>query len=171
MKLTFAMDKKSLRKFKRNMKIVKKELGKVAAGQALVYAMEIIMAKAIKNAPVDTGTGKATRYVTKYIETVKGLAVEGGFTADYMLYQHEGTKPYMPPVEPLKAWVLRKKITADEEEAEDIAFGIAVMIDKFGIQPNPYFLEAINEIRPRLNSIIKNFIDKKYPQIQSKIRR
>jgi len=170
MKLNMGLDKKSVKKFQKNLKIVKKELGKVAAGQALVYAMQVIMGEAVKKAPVDIGVGKATRYVTNYIETVKGLVAEGGFTADHMLYQHEGTKPYFPPTEPLREWVLRKKITTDEEEAEDIAFGIAVMIDKFGMQPNPYYLEAINEVKPKLNNIIKNFINKKYPQIQGKLR-
>ena len=45
---------------------------------------------------------------------------------------------------PLKRWALRKGIAKDEDEAESIAWGIALKFSNEGIAPRGYFAKAWN---------------------------
>jgi hypothetical protein len=49
----------------------------------------------------------------------------------------------MPPVEMIKAWVLRKGISTDEKEAQRIAWAIATDIKEYGLDPRPFMSPAV----------------------------
>lgn len=53
----------------------------------------------------------------------------------------------MPPVEPIKGWVLRKGITRDEKEAGSIAWAIAQDIKNNGLMPRPFLGPAIEQVK------------------------
>ena len=49
-----------------------------------------------------------------------------------------GTRPFWPPQAPLALWALRKGLAEDEEEAEEVAFAVALTIARFGIEPRRF---------------------------------
>ena len=53
-----------------------------------------------------------------------------------------GTRPFFPPLEPIKEWVLRKQIANTDEEAARIARLIVQKIGRDGIEPRCYFAKA-----------------------------
>lgn len=53
-----------------------------------------------------------------------------------------GARPFWPPLEPIKQWVLRKGLTSDADEAKQIAYRIASKFSKEGIAPRHYFAKA-----------------------------
>lgn len=70
-----------------------------------------------------------------------------------------GTRPFRPPIEPLAAWALRKGLADDEDEAERIAWGIANMIEKFGIRPSNYMAKAWQRVIPVVISEVERELD------------
>ena len=54
-----------------------------------------------------------------------------------------GSRPFTPPLEPLIEWALRKGLAEDEEEAEDIAWGIRKRFQEEGYFPRYYFRKAM----------------------------
>ena len=166
----FEINLKGVDDFQKNLTILGRELTRKAVGEALQDIMEQIMKKAENNSPFSSGSGVKSSYVTDAIDAYESLIVEGGFKAEYFLYNHEGTKAHMPPIEPIMKWVVQKGLASSGESAEDIAWRIAVTIKAFGTTPNPFFLEVLNELRPKLNNMLKNAIQRKFPKIQRKLR-
>lgn len=58
-----------------------------------------------------------------------------------------GARPFFPPVEALKGWVLRKGLASEEAEAESVAYAIALHISKMGIEPRGYFIKAVHRLK------------------------
>ena len=57
--------------------------------------------------------------------------------AKYGGYVEFGTKPHMPPVEPLKQWAKRKL------KDESLGYAVALKIKREGTQPKPYLYPAL----------------------------
>lgn len=49
----------------------------------------------------------------------------------------------MPPVDMIKAWVLRKGISTNEKEAQRIAWAICQDIKTYGLDPRPFLSPAV----------------------------
>lgn len=127
----------------------------VAAAQRNLGATRTVRGK--KRRSVATGTLKdnltfknRTRYNNPILEfTAKGRA------KDYAGFVHDGRKPGSrpPPVEPILKWMRVKPIRlrsreggfvkATEQGMRSAAFAIARSIGRRGIEPNPYFSDAI----------------------------
>lgn len=142
---------KGLEKIQKNLDRLHEE-ARESLKKALKNEMLKIMRVAIKKAPVDTGLGRNTNYTTDAINQVGKFVVEGGFVAEHMLYVHEGTRPHTPPLDPILGWVNRK-LGIIGEEAIGVARSIQNSIRLRGTGPNPFFVEAINEVR---NEILRD---------------
>lgn len=59
-----------------------------------------------------------------------------------------GTRPFWPPLAPLKAWVLRKGFAEDEAEATGIAMAVQRKIAEEGIAPRGYMAKAFQRVLP-----------------------
>ena len=82
-----------------------------------------------------------------------------GANVPYGIYEHEGTKPHFPPIEPLVKWVIKKGIIRDDKgrtttmrrakkegddvKARAIAFLIARKISKSGTKGLPFLKMAL----------------------------
>jgi len=53
----------------------------------------------------------------------------------------------MPPVEPIKEWVMRKLMVTDEKEANQIAWAIAKDIKENGTVPRPFLGPAVESVK------------------------
>lgn len=65
-----------------------------------------------------------------------------------------GTRPYWPQQAPLALWALRKGLAADEEEAEEVAFFVALKISREGIKPRHFFDKAMKRVEDIVESEI-----------------
>lgn len=66
-----------------------------------------------------------------------------------------GTRPFTPPIEPLKEWALRKGLADNEKDAKAIAFAIRGAFQKHGIKPRHYMAEAIQKVIPIIGEEIR----------------
>lgn len=109
---------------------------------------------------------------TVYKEAGKIVGVAGtGKNVPYSIYRHEGTKPHFPPVEPIKAWVIRKGLVGKKaterslsrtkkgraalDEAGQIAFLIARKILKSGTTGLPFLKMALEQNKSYIMSQLK----------------
>lgn len=68
--------------------------------------------------------------------------------AKYGGYVEFGTRPHMPPVEPLKQWAKRK--LGDEK----LGYPVALKIKKEGTKPQPYLYPAMEQNRDKLVALL-----------------
>jgi hypothetical protein len=61
----------------------------------------------------------------------------------YARYVNDGTRPHMPPVEPLKQWAIQKGLARDEREADRIAWAVAKKIARDGTRPRHFMEKAM----------------------------
>lgn len=80
-----------------------------------------------------------------YTSTESGCIVAA--TAPHAGVIEYGTRPFWPPIAPLAAWALRKGFAEDEEEAEEIAWGIARKFATHGMEPRSYFQKAVSRLQ------------------------
>ncbi len=93
-----------------------------------------------KEAPVDRGRLRQSFQVyTERQNQVYGVRSN----LDYALPVHEGTRPFYPPIEPLKGWARRVL------GSEDLAYAVQSKIAEEGIDPNPFVERAIQNLRER----------------------
>lgn len=64
----------------------------------------------------------------------------------YAGYVELGTKPHMPPIQPLVDWV-RAKLGEDEESARGVAFAIARKIKAHGTKANPVWEMTLKRLQ------------------------
>lgn len=87
------------------------------------------------------------------------LLKSGNINRDYLSKEIVYSVPYasviefgrtpgtFPPIEPIKQWLLRKLIVADEKEAQRVAFLIARDIKLRGQEPRPFLVPAIERYK------------------------
>lgn len=85
------------------------------------------------------------RNSTKYERTEFGAILS--MTAPHAGIMEYGARPFFPPTEPLARWALRKGLADDEEEAQEVAYAIALHISQMGIEPRGYFIKAIQTLK------------------------
>lgn len=91
--------------------------------------------------PVNTG---ALRQSIKWSPLPKGAAVFSD--APHFPFMEYGTRPHMPPVEPLVVWATRK-FQVGEKEARAIAWAVAIKISREGIEPRGFFAKGMARAR------------------------
>ncbi len=62
-------------------------------------------------------------------------------TLDYAIPIQRGTKPFSPPIKPLKVWV-KKQLG----EPTNVAYAVRSKIESFGIDANPYITRAVRRL-------------------------
>lgn len=68
--------------------------------------------------------------------------------APHAAVMEEGARPFFPPLEPLIAWVLRKRLAEDEASAKRIAWAIREKMGRVGIAPRGYMAKAFQRVLP-----------------------
>jgi hypothetical protein len=96
------------------------------------------------NGSIDTGFLVKTANVNR-----KFLRKEITYPAPYAAFVEYGTTPHMPPIEPIKKYLMRKT-GMSEKEATNAAWAVAKRIAKEGTEPKPF-------LRPALIAAIAKF--------------
>lgn len=139
-----------------------------AVSRAVWDAADELLAAAQEEAPVDRG---GLRY-SGSVRYGPGPRAEVTFKAPHAKPVEFGSRPHMPPVGPIKEWVLRTgrvrrgelRIKPGskpygrkprEEEAEDVAWAIARKIAKEGQEPDPFLQRALGRVVGRLGPLIR----------------
>lgn len=72
--------------------------------------------------------------------------------APHAVYMEEGTRPHMPPVQPLAEWAARKFGLESVREARSVGYAIALKIAADGTKPRRFFRRAmrrtLNDVMP-----------------------
>ena len=156
-------------------KQLKKNINQIALhypeqlGKALLKEIFKILRISNRRIKTDTGETKASQYTELEVRQGK-VTAEGGYKSPIALWLDQGTKPHMPPIQPLKEWALRKRIADDEEEAEQIAWGVAKTIQRFGTNPDLFFTNSVNEQRSALERELGKFIIQKQNELSRKVK-
>lgn len=80
-----------------------------------------------------------------------------GSSQPHALHVELGTKPHMPPVDPLVDWV-KAKFGVDPEEAERIAWGVARKIAAKGTEGQHMFANALADNEGQIAAIFERHI-------------
>jgi len=113
--------------------------------QSAALRLEGIVVEEIDNAEPDPAVDRGElRNSHRMTRTSRGARVE--MTAPHAAAIEYGTRPFFPPTEPLARWALRKGIADDEEEAEEIAYAIALKISVDGIFPRAYMAKSVDRL-------------------------
>lgn len=92
--------------------------------------------------PQDRGTLLQTAFPPEF----RGDDVIFGYTQPYADDMEFGTAPYMPPLEPLKAWAKRVGL------GEEAGYFVQQKIAAVGVTPQPYLRPAADRMRQYLKS-------------------
>lgn len=79
--------------------------------------------------------------------------------APHAAHLEYGTRPFWPPLAPIKRWVLRKGFAEDEEEAEGIARAVQRKIAEEGIEPRGYMAKAFQRVVPVVIQEVEKQLD------------
>lgn len=97
---------------------------------------------------IDVAGAVATSELKASVSTE--LTARGAITgadAPHAPFVNFGTRPHMPPLQPIVDWVMIKGFAADEDEAEDIAEGIRWTIARFGTEPRHFLEKALRTLK------------------------
>ena len=112
--------------------------------------------RAKRNAPVNTGALR--RSIT--IDDSKENVVRVGSNLKYAPFVEFGTKPHMPPWEPIEYWVRRKLRIKDKKELQKVTFIIRKKIAVRGTKGQFYLTRAFNDVKPRIPRVIRLYIQR-----------
>jgi hypothetical protein len=107
------------------------------AKRILMLCMMKMEELAINNAPFDQGTLRLNISLFPQILSNSYILASN---AEYSASLEYGTRPYWAPIEPLKAWALRK--IGDE----NVAYAIQAKIAKYGIKAHPFMRPAFMQV-------------------------
>lgn len=99
------------------------------------------------NGSINTGFMARSGYVKR-----KPGRKEVGYSAPYAAFVEFGTDPHMPPIEPLKRYLMKKE-GLGEKEATSRAWAMAKAIEREGTMPHPFLRPAIEETVRRYRSV------------------
>jgi len=108
----------------------------------LMDAASVGFAHSQQMVPQDRGTLAQTAFPPEF----RGDDVFFGYTQPYAEAMEEGTRPYYPPIEPLKAWARRKGLP------EGVAYAVQQKIGQEGIDAQPYLEPAAERMQSWLGS-------------------
>lgn len=126
---------------------------------------------------VDTGTLMGSGFIEMNHEYEWVV----GYSAPYSIFVNYGTKGRMPPVEPILEWVKRnlaitgkgkqkqyelkartgrriRKAEDEQKKALSVAWAVAKSIEKDGTEPRPFFTEAVEYTRGRMEDIFNEAV-------------
>lgn len=113
-----------------------------AVTKAVYDAADAVFHESQLEAPVDRGTLRQTGFVRYH----KDARAEVIYPSEYARPIHHGTRPHMPPVDPLKEWAKRHAMP-DPDKA---GWAIAMKIKKKGTPRKPFLQRAIDRVLPRI---------------------
>jgi len=94
--------------------------------------------------PEDTG---------ELVRSAKTTLIDRGaivsFDAPHAAFIEYGTRPHMPPLQPLMDWAIRKGLADTEEEAKAVAWKIAQKIKREGTTPKFFLARAVKQLSRR----------------------
>jgi len=142
------------------------QMAKDLHGAPIVNAMQQsaleVTRDAIINAPVDTGKLQASILPRIDLTETEVIGVVGS-NVEYAPAVEFGSKPHMPPLEPLAAWVRRHNI-GEEGYEYGIAMLIAWKIAAHGTKAQPYLIPAFEKneanIRRRFENAVEVIVNK-----------
>lgn len=79
--------------------------------------------------------------------------------APHAVFVDQGTRPHMPPIAPLAAWAARK-FGATGEDAQRIAWGVALKIKKYGTVPTHFMQKAFERSKPVIQAELRKALSK-----------
>jgi phage gpG-like protein len=82
-----------------------------------------------------------------------------GFSAPHAPMMEYGTRPFMPPFDPIYRWVIRKGLATDPDEAEEIAEAVRWSISRYGIEPRQYLGKAFKKLTPIMLREVERALD------------
>ena len=83
---------------------------------------------------------------------IKGIVTSN---SAYALPVEKGTKPHMPPTDPIKLWVQKRLGIEDEKESRQVAFAIAMKMKKKGTKGQFMFQNAWDKNLPKLRRMAR----------------
>ena len=121
--------------------------------QGLDDVAEAIFSRSQELVAVDEGMLKKSGHVES--EPLEKTLV---YDAPYAEYVEYGTDPHMPPFEPIRAWVHRKRadLGVKPADVDSVAKAIQIKIATYGTQPQPYLRPAFDEIEAQAADIISS---------------
>ncbi|GAB0058053.1 hypothetical protein SIID45300_02393 [Candidatus Magnetaquicoccaceae bacterium FCR-1] len=138
---------------------------------AMMEALELLASEAQERTPVATGNLRAS--IFPVMPQVQGDAVIGAVVSTqeqqgetlgmgspliYAVPVELGSKPHMPPLQPLIDWVKLKLGIRDPEERETVAQKIRWKIYNHGSRGQFMFLRALEVCKPRMEAIFARYM-------------
>ena len=145
---------------------------------AMTEALIITQREVVERTP--TAWGNLAASITHQVQVSGGVVTgevgtnAGGKKAPYALWVEEDTRPHMPPLEPLIAWVRKKGLsgayslktrrrlgskTTQAEQDKSMAYMIALKIKHHGTKGRHMFREGLTATRPEIQRIFNEAID------------
>lgn len=140
----FSQLKRLAAAYERAPEIVDEEVERFVAA-----ATAHLQAEVQDRTPTTHGTLRAS--IIGDVRRLPGIGVEGivGTSLAYAPAVEDGTRPHMPPVEPLAAWA-RQKLGVTGREADRAAWAIARKIARVGTEGAHMFRDAFTANQPQI---------------------
>lgn len=111
--------------------------------------VDYIFAISQENAPVDESTLKKSGSITR-----EYLRKEIKYIAPHASPVEFGSRPHMPPVDPLMGWC-KRVLGLNDREARSAAWMIALKIKARGTEAQPYLRPAVDQGASKAETIFK----------------
>lgn len=136
---------------------LRRKFGRMQAGVREVVSRETkrglvnIETGAKRRAPVDRGPLRNSITHEMDADQLGGVA---GTNSEYGPPVEFGSRPHMPPVQPLIDWARRHGF----EDPESAGWAIALHIARFGTKEQPFLMPAFHEERPKYLRRLRNAV-------------
>lgn len=136
--------------FARAPEILREELVQAATIGSLLLEREV------RERTPTSGAGTLRDSIGALPVTIAGPRVSSGVgtALAYAAPVETGSRPHMPPVEPIAEWV-RRKLGKKPKEARGIAFAIARKIARDGTQGAHMFAQGLDFARPQIIQLLE----------------
>ncbi|MBF0416992.1 MAG: HK97 gp10 family phage protein [Magnetococcales bacterium] len=139
---------------------------------AMMEALELLSSEAQERTPIASGVLRASIFpvmpqvqgdavigaVVSSRDQTSGITLGMGSPLNYAVPVELGTKPHMPPLQPLIDWVKLKLGIRDPEERETVAQKIRWKIYRHGTPGHRMFLRALEVCKPRIDAIFAHYM-------------
>lgn len=133
--------------------------GRVEGGLRLgvMEAGDVLQRETQERTPTAEGLLRSTILVSA-MEPAGPAVLRVGSPQSYAVPVELGTKPHMPPVQPIQYWVARKLGIKDEKKAKAVAWAIAKKIARHGTKGAHMFARAAEENAGQVKAIVERHI-------------